>query len=80
MTEYTLVGIDGNAFAIISYVMGMLRHERFPRKMLNAYKEKAMSGNYNNLLCLSIDMVDMVNRKLRADNPEEFDDYDEYYE
>ncbi len=64
--EYTLVGVNGNAFAVMGYVSRAMKKEGFSREEIDAYHERATSGNYNNLLRESIEMVDKCNEKRGA--------------
>ena len=61
--HYSLIGIEGNAFAIIGYVIKAMRETDFLPKQIKAYKEDAMSGDYNHLLCISADMIDKCNER-----------------
>ena len=69
MTYYTLVGVDGNAFAVMGYVTGALRREGFKDK-IEEYRKEAMSGNYDNLLAVSMRYLDELNEATGAE--EEF--------
>ena len=59
--KYSLVGIDGNAFSIISYVIRAMRECGFSNEEKNEYREDAMSADYNHLLCVSSDIIDKCN-------------------
>lgn len=65
---YSLVGVDGNAYAIMGYVKRAMRKCGFSLEEQKEYIEKAMSGDYNNLLVVSMDYVDKCNE--RVDNNE----------
>lgn len=58
--KYDLVGIDGNAFAIMGYVRRALIESGHEDKV-EEYFAKAKSGNYNNFIVVSLDYVDMAN-------------------
>ena len=64
---YTLVGVDGNPFVVMGYVIRIMLKEGFTREECDAYTTAAMSGDYNNLLCVSIDYVERCNARC-ADN------------
>ena len=51
-----LVGNDGNAFAIVGRVRGALRKAGY-RDEAEAYMKAAFSGDYDNLLRLSMEYV-----------------------
>ena len=59
--KYDLVGIDGNAFSVMGYVIRAMRECRFSKEEQNEYQQKAMSGNYDNLLAVSVEYVDKCN-------------------
>lgn len=59
--EYSLVGIDGNAFSIMAYVSKAMKENRFSKEEVKNYQNEAMSGNYDNLLRVSIKMIDKIN-------------------
>ena len=54
-----LVGEDGNAFVIMGKVCKALKRAGFPQKVINEYQEKAMSGNYDNLLRVTMEYVEV---------------------
>ena len=95
------MGIDGNAFFIMGYVLNAMKvaycsatlpdKEQFGPEAQIAYKKSAMSGDYNNLICVSQKMIEKVNESLKLepsyeededfydDNDEDYeDDYDDY--
>lgn len=67
MKPYDLVGVDGNAFAVMGYVSKAMRHSGFTSKECNEYLADAQSDDYNHLLAVSVDMVEKVNEKLRQE-------------
>lgn len=58
--KYTLVGVDGNAFCIMGYTARALRNEGLGGK-INEMQERAMSGDYYNLIRVCLEYVDMAN-------------------
>ena len=64
---YSLVGIDGNAFAIIGYVAKVMKKEGFEKESIDAYRKDAMSGDYHNLLMVSKDKLDLINSSKEAE-------------
>ena len=54
-----LVGEDGNAFAIMGRVAKALR-QAGQGHLVKEYQNKAMSGDYSNLLRVSLEYVDDV--------------------
>jgi len=55
-----LVGKDGNAFSIMGYVSSALRKAGYTSEEVREYQSQAMSGDYNNLLSVSMKWVDVV--------------------
>ena len=61
MSSYSLVGIDGNAFSIMGYVTNCMKEKKVSDSEMSSYREKAMSGDYNNLLRVSQDAITKLN-------------------
>lgn len=61
--KYTLVGIDGNAFSVMGYVSKCMRQEGMSREEIENYRKEAMSGDYNNLLVVSQEMIEFLNEQ-----------------
>ena len=59
--KYELVGIDGNAFSVMGYVVRAMQECKLSKKEQNEYQKRAMSGDYDNLLCESVQMIDKCN-------------------
>ena len=70
--RYTLIGCDGNAFAVMGYVCRAFEETGriFGRPSViteankKNYQMLAMSGDYNNLLCVSMQTLDDINEDL----------------
>lgn len=60
--KYDLVGVDGNAFAVMGYTAKALRREGLS-SLINEMRTKAMSGDYNNLLMVCMEYIDRANEK-----------------
>ena len=58
--KYDLVGVDGNAWAVMGYVGRALKNEGLGN-MVDEYQKKAMSGDYDNLLRVSLEYLDKAN-------------------
>ena len=54
-----LVGEDGNAFAIMGRVSDALRKAGASKEEIQKYKTEAMSGDYDNLLRITMDYVEV---------------------
>ena len=60
MAKYSLVKVDGNAFLIMGYTSKALKLEGLAN-LINEMREKATSGDYNNLLRVCMEYVDKAN-------------------
>ena len=58
--EVQLVGQDGNAFAIRGAVTKALRQNGYTPDDIDEYKKEAMSGDYDNLLRVTMEWVEVV--------------------
>jgi hypothetical protein len=65
--KYDLVGIDGNAFSVMGYVLRAMKECNMSKEEQSDYQTKAMSGDYNNLLAVSIEMIDKCNEICGSD-------------
>ena len=68
--KYSLIGVDGNAFAVMGYTARALKREGLRDKVDPMYKE-ATSGDYSNLLCVCMEYIDMANKAAEDDEWEE---------
>lgn len=59
--KYSLIGIDGNAFGIMYYVCESMKECGLSKERIDEYNQKAMSGDYRNLLRVSQEMCDELN-------------------
>ena len=81
MRPFNLVGVNGNAYAVMGYVKDAMRRSgKFSQEEIDAYMKDAKSSDYDNLLYVSGQMVETVNDRLReAGELEEEDDEEEEY-
>lgn len=54
-----LMGQDGNAFLIMGRVTEAMKRAGIDKAEIDAYREAAMSGDYDNLLHLTCDTVNV---------------------
>ena len=54
-----LLGLDGNAFLILGRVEGALRKAGADEEYISQYQREAMSGDYSNLLMVTMDYVNV---------------------
>lgn len=59
---YSLIGVNGNAFSIVSYVSEVMRKSHMTRKEIEIYQNEALSSTYEYLLSVSMDMIDSLNQ------------------
>jgi hypothetical protein len=52
--EFDLVGVDGNAFAVMGAVSKALRRAGNSKEVCDAYTKSAMGGDYDHLLQVSM--------------------------
>ncbi len=55
--EVELVGKDGNAFAIMGAVCKELKRAGYGQEFIKEYQAEAMSGDYDNLLRVTMEYV-----------------------
>lgn len=58
--KYDLVGVDGNAFAIMGYTSSALRREKLGG-LVSEMMDRAMSGDYYNLISVCSEYIDKAN-------------------
>lgn len=79
MAKYSLVGVDGNAYALMAYTSQALKHEGLYDLVDPMYKE-ATSGDYSNLICVCYKYLESANLHAAmngSDVPEE-DESEDY--
>lgn len=54
--EGTLLGVDGNAYAILGYTERQLKRASWPKEDIKQVMDAASSGDYNNVIatCMSV--------------------------
>jgi hypothetical protein len=63
-----LVGEDGNAWAIMGRVTDALRRAGNEKAIIEKYREQAMSGDYDNLLAVTLAYVEDVGEEAECIN------------
>lgn len=71
--KYDLVGVDGNAWAVMGYVGRALKNEDL-ENLKDEYMSKAMSGDYSNLICVSLEYVEKANEAAAENGYEDEED------
>ena len=54
-----LIGEDGNAFAILGKVTKAMKRAGYSQDEVKEYQAKAMSGDYDHLLAVTMEYVDV---------------------
>lgn len=62
--KYTLVGVDGNAYAIMGYVVSALRREGKTKENIDAYLKDAKSSDYYHLIAVSHTTLEALNEEI----------------
>jgi hypothetical protein len=55
-----LIGKDGNAFSILGKVSKALQRNGAGKEYIDKYRKEAMSGDYDNLLRVTMEYVEVV--------------------
>lgn len=63
MQRFDLVGVDGNAFSLMGYTARALKTAGLG-DLVKEMQDKAMSGDYNNLICVCDEYVQKANEAL----------------
>ena len=58
--EVELIGHDGNAFAIMGKVTKAMKRANIDKSVIEEYRKEAMSGDYDNLLRVTMEYVEVV--------------------
>lgn len=61
---FSLAGVDGNAFAIMGYTKKAMESCGFSDTDVDEMLEKAKSGDYNNLIVVCDEYVQLCNAKV----------------
>lgn len=61
MCEYSLVGVNGNAFCVMGYTSKTMRKCGFNNLEITQYYNECKKSDYNHLLSESIKMIDKCN-------------------
>lgn len=67
MVKYSLIGVDGNCFAILGYVKKAMRREGKSQEEIAAYDKEAKRKDYDHLLYVSAMKVEELNEPYRED-------------
>lgn len=59
--KYSLIGIDGNAFCIMDYVVKAMHKENCSKSEIDTYLADCESSNYDHLIQVSNEMCNKLN-------------------
>lgn len=74
MSAYTLVGVDGNAYAIMGYTSKAMKRAGFTKEEVDQMYKEATSGDYSNLICVCDEYIDKVNERFGLTDEDEDDE------
>ena len=63
--KYTLVGVDSNALSIVAYTKRAMIKENFTDKERKEMIDKALKGDYNNVINTCMDYIDLCNKRAK---------------
>jgi hypothetical protein len=66
--KYDLVGIDGNAYAIMAYVSRAMKEQGFNPSQIGRYVASAKKKDYSHLISVSITYIDKCNERAKHTN------------
>lgn len=55
-----LTGKDGNAFVVMGAVVSALQRNKVPQAEIDDYKKQSMAGDYNHLLAVACEWVEVL--------------------
>lgn len=65
MEQYSLIGLDGNVFNIIGYVLEAMRKTRFSVEERNKFRDECFATHsYDLILQKCLEKIDEINAKL----------------
>lgn len=67
---YSLIGVDGNAFAIMGYTSRALKQTGH-RDLVDKMHEEAMAGDYSNLIRACMKYIEIANASIEEDENEQ---------
>lgn len=72
MKQFDLVGVNSNAFSVLAYTVNAMRKTKFTDEEIRKYKSVATSGDYDSLLCFSMQQLDKCNARIALQGREIF--------
>lgn len=67
---YSLIGVDGNAFAIMGYTSRALKRTGH-RDLVDKMHEEATAGDYGNLIRVCMKYIEIANSSIEEDEYED---------
>jgi len=61
--QYSLIGINGNAFALMGYTRRAMKETGFTAEEISMVMEEAQSGDYSNLVVTLDQAIDACNER-----------------
>lgn len=77
MKAYTLIGVNGNAFAIMAYTASAMKAAKFSKDEIDQMHTEAKSGDYWHLIAVCDSYIDAVNERLGWVECDDYEDTEE---
>ena len=61
--QYSLVGVNGNAYAVMGYTAKAMRREGFSKDEVEKMHSEAIADDYDNLLRVCMGYIDECNER-----------------
>lgn len=74
MKKFSLIGVNGNAFCVMGYVIKAMKKAGFLRSDIIEYQRIAEAGDYSALIAKSAHIIEKCNEKLGLTESEEEDE------
>lgn len=74
MKKFSLIGVNGNAFCVMGYVVNAMEKAGFSRSDIIEYQRIATVGDYSTLIAKSAHIIEKCNEKLGLTESEDEDE------
>ena len=70
MEKFSLDNVEDDAQSILTYVQACMKKRKLGMDEIDEYVEQAMSGDHDNLIRISEEYIDMLNKMDPSEQPE----------
>jgi len=70
MEKFSLDNVEDDAQSILTYVQACMKKRKLGMDEIDEYVEQAISGDHDNLIRISEEYIDMLNKMDPAEQPE----------